>query len=357
MNKNIEALLYSYLLKGRHKTNKFSEEEQSQIIEICANYLTAGFVLESCKLDPNNIHLLHSLKEQRKVASMRLMSMKQDLISIAKIFNSKNIDFITLKGMALIMGGIYKTGIRASRDIDLLIPKEQIPHAYQTLRSIGFKYMNPEVADQANIMFKHDLPVMINDRGTLIELHWRLTKHNIFQECPLTNAFINHKKQSDAHDGIYIPNIACMMAHALHHGVDHHDMEHGPIFLFDLAAIYKSNQNQWPEDNSLIIKLDLLEKFEQSKRLVKLAGKEECFSEESQKLIDTLFKNFNWFVGDKNYSLLGVSSKRILVKDWMPKLQNRIKMVSHMYQLPPSSWRYWLIFFKDMIRVIKKFRL
>ena len=133
MGQHIEALLYSYLLKRKHKANKFSKEEQSHIIKICAQYLTAGFILESSSLHPDNINLIHGLKEQRKVTSMRLISMKQDLISIAKTFNSKNIDFITLKGMALIMEGIYKAALYefALGEKPLEFQQEDLRTAYQ----------------------------------------------------------------------------------------------------------------------------------------------------------------------------------------------------------------------------------
>ena len=90
MNQDIEALLYSYLLKTQLQAARFSSLEESQIIKLCAQYLTAGFVLESNSLDPANTGLLNSLKAQRKLSSLRLMSMKQDLIDIAQIFNYQN---------------------------------------------------------------------------------------------------------------------------------------------------------------------------------------------------------------------------------------------------------------------------
>ena len=57
------------------------------------------------------------------------------------------------------------------------------------------------------------------------------------------------------------------MAHTLYHGVVGHRMNHGPLFLFDLVALRKHNQNEWPEDTSLMDEVHLLNKFNQCKSI------------------------------------------------------------------------------------------
>jgi len=357
LNQEIESLLYSNLLQGQRKASLFSNADAKQINKLCGQYLKAGFVLESNSLDPANEELLNSLKAQRRVASVKLISMKQALIDIARVFNYQNIDFLVLKGLALAMGGIYKPGVRASRDIDLLVSAENIPSAYKALRALGFKYLDPDTADQATIFKKHQFPVMTNHQGTLIELHWRVTGVESFKDCPLTETIFAHRQECSRYPGIYIPNIAGMMAHALYHSLIHHRMEHGPLFLFDLAALYKYNQNMWPQDNSLIEKLGLMDTFEQCKRLIEITAKEDEFSPQSITLINTIFKDFDWPLRtEPRFSLFGITDQRISMAEILTKFKNKIQMVSYMYQLPPSSPRYWFLFFKDLLRVSRKIR-
>ena len=136
MKQAIKSLLYAALLGAKRQAALFSEEEEIRLIRLCQNYLIAGFVLKSNSLDPTNRVLLNSLRAQRKIASLKLMSMKQNLIEIAEKFNEQNIDFVVLKGLALAMRDIYKPGVRAARDIDLLVSKENILVGLITFRDI-----------------------------------------------------------------------------------------------------------------------------------------------------------------------------------------------------------------------------
>ena len=359
MNEDIESLLFSYLLREQTKVTRFSNEQEDYIIKLSARYLMAGFILEANRVDRFNVGLISSLKKQRRLATIKYMTMKQDLLNIAEVFNAQNVDFLVLKGMALTIGGIYKPGIRAFRDIDLLVPKANIPIAYEALKSIGFKYIDPRTADRATFFLKNHFPVMTNKQGTLLELHWRVTGTDSFQDCPLTEAIFDQRQESDTQKGIHMPNVAGMMAHTLYHGLTHHHLDHGPLFLFDLAAMYKFNQNQWPTDNSLIKQLDLLDEFENCKRLIEMAAKEQDFSMESKTLINELFEGFDWSIHNKElrFSLFGIFDKRISIAEILTKLKNKIQAVSHMYQLPITSPRYWFLLIRDLLRVTKKIRL
>jgi hypothetical protein len=358
VNQDIGSLLFSALLTEQRKASIFSVEEETYILRLSAQYLMAGFILEANKIDKSNIALIAGLKKQRQVSLFKYMSMKQALIDIADTLNTKNIAFVILKGMALNINGIYKPGTRASRDIDILVSKDDIPIAYQAVRSLGFEYLDPRTADQATIFYTHQFPVMTNNQGTLLELHWRVTSTATFQDCPLTEGILGLRQESDTQKGLYIPNVTGMMAHTLYHGLIHHKMNHGPIFLFDLAALYKYNQNQWPADNRLIQQLNLLDEFDKCKRLIEISSKEQDFSGESQALINQLFEDFDWPIDKKLYfSLFGITDKRISIAEILTKCKNGIQGVSYLYQLPTTSLKYWYSFIRELIRASRKFRL
>ena len=357
MNQDTESLLFSSLLTEQRKASRFSDEEENYIIRLAARYLLAGFILEANTVDHSNVNLIRSLKAQRTQLTIKYMSMKQALIEIADTFNAKNIDFVILKGMALNINGIYKPGTRASRDIDLLVSKDNIAIAYKALRSLGFEYLDPRTADRATVFFSHQFPVMTNNQGTLLELHWRVTSTRCFQDCPLTEGILGLRQESGTQKGLYIPNVAGMMAHTLYHGLTHHKMNHGPIFLFDLAALYKYNQNHWPADNRLIQQLNLLDEFYKCKRLIEITSKAQDFSGESKALINELFEGFDWPIDNEPlFSLFGITDKRISIVEILTKCKNRIQGVSYMYQLPITSLRYWYLFIRDLLRASRKFR-
>lgn len=357
MNQDIESLLFSYLLREQAKVTRFSGDEEDRIIRISAQYLLAGFILEANRVDHSNVSLISRLKKQRMLGTIKYMSGRKDLLEIAKIFNAQNLEFLVLKGVALTIGGIYSPGIRASRDIDLLVSKENISIAYEALKSIGFKYMDPSIADRATFFLKHEFPVMTNKQGTLLELHWRVTDVDNFQHCPLTETIFNQRQESEAQKGVYIPSIAGMMAHALYHGLMHHHMDHGPLFLFDLAALYKFNHNQWPADSRLVKQVGLLGEFEKCKQLIEMTANKKVSSVESKALINKLFKDFNWPMHDRpTFSLFGISNKRISIAEILTKFKNKPKTVSYMYQVPITSLRCWYLLFRDLLRVTRKIR-
>lgn len=357
MDQIIERLLYSYLIKIKQNAPQFSDEQQSQIIELCGRYLMAGFILESNRLDPSNAHLVKCLEGQRRVMAIKNMSMKQDLAKIATNFSLKKIDFLVLKGMALNIGGIYKHGIRASRDIDLLVQKEDIPLAYRTLREQGFQYMNAGTADEAVVFFGKHLPVMTNNRGTHVELHWRVTDVNSHKNCPITNYMFAQLWECREEKRISIPNVESLMAHTLYHGVVGHRMNHGPLFLFDLVALRKHNQNEWPEDTSLMDELHLLDKFNQCKSLIEMAYREKKISQKSLVLINEIMADFDWEERKApQISLFGVTNARTSLPRIIHKVKHSIPLYAHLWQQPVASFRYWFLYLRHLLTFIRKIR-
>ena len=113
---------------------------------------------------------------------------------------------------------------------------------------------------------------MTNNRGTHVELHWRVTDVNSHKNCPIVIICLRSYGNVGKKKNFY-PKRRELMAHTLYHGGSHR-MNHGPLFLFDLVALRKHNQNGWPEDTSLMDELHLLDKFNQCKSLIEMASRE-----------------------------------------------------------------------------------
>ena len=197
MNSKIESLLFSYLLKDNSLKVIFSDYEVKEITKISWRYLLPGFILEKNNAENLGTDLTNQLKDQQTIFLSKYLTGKHDLLTIAKLFKEKSIEFTVMKGMALTIGNIYKPGIRGSRDIDILVNKQEIGSAYKALRSIGFRYENPKTLDNANFLYGHHLPTMRNKRGTLVELHWQVSNTFNVPHCPLTKAIINNKRESN----------------------------------------------------------------------------------------------------------------------------------------------------------------
>ena len=357
MTSSVNTNYFSYLLKEKTSLNQLDKEEEKEMWRIAQDFFYSGFLVNSLSFNKSNSELLNKLERHNKGIFLNYLIMKKSLADIAKEFNKKKICFIVLKGMALNLEKIFLPGVRQHRDIDLLVKKEDIGRAYKILRELKFKYDNPETSDSADYLLKHQLPAMRNEFGIILELHHRITDVNLFKECPLTNSFFKQKKESKLMKGVFIPSLDCLIAHTLYHGIKHHRYTHGPIFLFDLSAIYKFNKNKWPKNLILIDKLGLLLEFEKCKKIISTLDKENKFSNEVKDLIKEVLGEFNWSSKDEEISLLGFSNKRLATKELFLRFKTSFNYFSYEYQLPKTSFKYWVLYFRRMILFIKKIKL
>ena len=283
--------------------------------------------------------------------------MKRDLFKISEYFESRDIEFLVLKGMAMNLQGIFKPGVRQMRDLDLIIRQDRIPEAYAVLRELGFKYDNNETSDTAVIFTKHHLPVMTNEHGTKIELHWRITAKRFFEKCPLVDPFFKNKQPCGKYKNIYYPNYEGLMAHTIYHGVKHHKIEHGIIFLFDIFALKSHHGDKWPTDYDLIKSIGLNDTLSSYKSFFKRKKVEDIVSADNLKIDAALLEDFSWVIDeDANINLLGIYGKRYPLKSIIKRFTSKFSYTSHNYQVPVGSTKYWFFYLRDMLRVAKKIR-
>jgi len=335
---------------------EFSEDEVTEVTDIAWRYLLSGFILESNAGNYLNEKLANNLKDQRKVQLMKYLAAKHDLSEIATAFKENNIDFVVMKGMALTIGGIYKPSVRGSRDIDILVDKQEIGSAYKALRSIGFRYENPKTLDNANFLYGHHLPAMRNTQGTLVELHWQVSNTFNIPHCPLTKAIINNKRELNQCPNIFIPDISAMMVHSLYHGLVSHRLGQGPIFLFDLLALYEANNKKWPDNKKLLIELNLLEDFSSCKSLIEaIIGQKPSFND-FKELSKDIMGGFDWPT-DARFSIFGISEKRTLMSFLLVRTVQRLNTVSNNYQISKKSFKFWILLLNNLYVTCKKFKL
>ncbi len=120
-------------------------------------------------------------KIQQKCENNRLkvIRLAGTLIEATTAFNENNIPVVVLKGPLMAVQFYEDIGMKQSRDIDLLVERENIDRCDQVLKDIGCKRIQPDFSltgkqkkVHENIMHHH---TYLNPKtNTLIELHWRL---------------------------------------------------------------------------------------------------------------------------------------------------------------------------------------
>ena len=148
---------------------------------------------------------------------------------------------------------------REYRDIDILVNSEDLKKAYTILLNLGFEYKNKN--SKKGIKFirgMHHIPTLIDDNGVIVEIHFRLTLKKYYDNCPLLNDALRYKQNIN---GINIPSIEIMVSHCFYHGVVHHKLSSGPIFLFDLKRLSKKTNLNSKKILNLVNSLKLLNKY------------------------------------------------------------------------------------------------
>lgn len=352
MPSSIDNNFLGYLFNEKVSLKALNYSEEQEVLKIAKEFLFSGFLLNSYKFNKSNSNLLKKLKKHNYAFFLNYLFMKKSLLEITELFKYRKIDFVVLKGMAMNMESIYKPGIRQHRDIDLLVERKNIKKTYSLLKELKFKYANPDTSDNANFLIRHQLPPMVNDHGINLELHWRVTDVDEFEICPLTEAIIKNRKESNYFKDLYVPCLEGMIAHTLYHGIKHHKFKHGPIFLFDLAALFKYNHFEWPKNEILIKELGLVGDFKKSKRIIEDCHNENKLNQEIENQIKELFSNFDWNQKKDEEIYFFKSLNANLIKRFFKRLKN----TSHLYQLPKTSLRFWFYLIRDIFYVLKKIK-
>lgn len=355
MDRCVLKIIFAFLLKRKYKAPLLSETQEQLVSKLASEFFFWGIILSSVEFHHKQKKLVRLLEQQRKFALMKQMTNKVDFLEISQALKAANIKFLILKGMALNSLRPAIQGIRIMRDIDLLVDKRDCKAAYELIRSLGYKYFNPDTTDGAKIFLKHHLPCMVNERGTLVEIHWRVTSLTDFEHCPLTqgNEYSYLRQYSNN-----TPPIDFLMAHTIYHGVSYHKLNLGPLFLFDLRVLYECNDYKWPNQSPLFKELKIETAFEKSKKLIDMAFEEDTISDDMGDSISTLLDG-QWRNQNKILLSRAINNfpKIVGIMRFFAQIGKRLKDISHVYQVHWLSFKYLRLVIRDSIIAIKKLKL
>ena len=340
-------IFLSGLYNKKFDINEIPEKFYNEILSISDRSLMSAYLLKILDFKNNENDLIKNLNLQLRICILKKLQIQSDLIKLSIAFKKNNINYCYLKGTAI---NFISDDSRFARDIDVLIEKKFISDAYNILKSIGFNYFDKLVSDDTKYMnSQHQLPVMKNKNGTLVEVHHRVTKKNHFYTCPLSANMLKSKKIATHNSNeINIPRTEYIIAHVIYHAFKHNNLSFGPSFLYDLKSL-KSIETI---DSDLV--LELLSKLNLEKQY-----------------LNTLNVLNNDHVTDLNKSIYINTTNEILrkktpkpiayyftskhgLKDLMKGIAFKISSTEDRYQVSKFSFKYYYILCILFLRSFKK---
>ena len=338
-DEEFESYLLQPFLPSKRRIAIENSEDQNSFFYLCKSFQLSGYILNSLDFSSKTIPLKEKLIKLNNNYLKRILLMRYELSKIAKLFDTNDIEYVVLKGMAMQIKKI--DSCRQFRDLDILILKKDLKIAYKLLKAAGYKYFNNKSNDNIKyIRDKHHLPPMVNNYGITVELHHRITMPAIFETCPLTDIALFEKEKCEE---IYVPSEKFLLAHTLYHGVLHHELKSGPIFLLDIKSILAKNANADDSINLLLKKLDLIYEYQHTKILITNCKNKRYIDDKLLENFNSIFK-FNKIF----YKEIDSRHKKITLK----RLVKSIRYISYYYQI--SYWSPKLILIL-ISRYLKKF--
>ena len=249
-----ESLDYTGL--GKEIEEIFKESNQLKISQIVFS-----------RIKHTNESVKKQLEAQKLFYAKRYLLQKSEIINIAKILNSSQINHVFLKG-AHLNKAIYKEKfLRPMSDVDLIVAEDTSIFAANELIKNGYRFLvnNKLKIDNFKFTDTHQLPVIKSPSGILVDLHFRISHPHIAERCKLSTYILKHP---EIYESINYPDLKASIIHMSYHFFRHSKMNSGLINLFDLIklqekiGISKNELTEFAENVGL--RLD----FEESTNLI-----------------------------------------------------------------------------------------
>lgn len=131
--------------------------------------------------------VMQTLERLYKENTFKMLQLSAEMNEIGKLFADEEIDTIFLKGPAVAKELFGDISLRTSKDLDILIPIEQLEKAQFSLKELGYEQIThiDSLFNEWQWRFK-DISFYHKEKQIHIELHWRLNdwpeKESSFKE-------------------------------------------------------------------------------------------------------------------------------------------------------------------------------
>jgi hypothetical protein len=123
--------------------------------------------------------IAHEIKTQAAILVRENLAMAREALRIQHLFDEADLPVLFVKGTALAVLAFGNLGLRAGKDIDLLVPYEALSAATAIILDAGYRRYDPPSdinSTQLRLLMplRKDLGFIHQTTGLRIELHWRL---------------------------------------------------------------------------------------------------------------------------------------------------------------------------------------
>lgn len=201
-----------------------------------ARLLTPGLA-ETAGLPPAIVAELHAA---RREAAFRAIIMQAEALRLAEAFRATRVDMLVLKGIVFGLQFHGDTSARASRDIDLLVRRDDLAAAQAVLAGLGYRQETPALVAGVNALEFRSANAL-----HLVELHVDL--HDWSEILPASAVWTDNLTVdlviSDGRVTTLKPEYA--IAYAAVHGSKH--FWRRLLWTADMAAAIRSGRIDWSE--------------------------------------------------------------------------------------------------------------
>lgn len=190
-----------------------------------------------------------SWRAAHRVSAITALAQQADLIRTAGLLTAAGFPPVALKGAWLAHHAYPEAAQRPMRDLDLLVPREQVLGAYEALLSAGYTQPDPaEMPLEAIVRLDKHMPPLLSPGSTLIELHHRLWEPDgrLEHASPEANETAILARAVIGKYGIRYLAPADLLTHLIVHAVYSHRLDCGPLLLPDIAFLLQSAPVDWP---------------------------------------------------------------------------------------------------------------
>tara|TARA_Y200000002_G_scaffold28106_1_gene21097 strand:+ start:402 stop:1565 length:1164 start_codon:yes stop_codon:yes gene_type:complete len=293
-NKIEKDFIYSLIFEEHEKFIKIISNNTvnfERIVSIISFNRIEHFVLNKLnstfrtnKLPTDFLEQLEKYHFKKAIPTLKII---EKVFLLSNQLQESNLEHVFLKGIGL--HDQHKIYMRPIRDIDVLVNEEDITQVINIAKSIGFKFKNESIEptdSYINNSSFYDLPLMTDENGVFLEIHFRITTNN--DNCSLKDNIFKSKRLIKSHgNNIYVSCPNSLFTHLVYHGSQKGSFNVGLIALVDLLQLFDE------VDKNEVLKIsELLEMRKISELFFELAefskNKETILSKDAEKLKEVL---------------------------------------------------------------------
>jgi hypothetical protein len=175
------------------------------------------------------------------------MAHNAELIAVCSLLEKGGFCPVALKGAWLAWHAYPAPAYRPLRDLDLLVPEEQVIDAFELLLANGYRMARAaEMSPQDALRLEKHLPPLVSPREVVIELHHRLWEvDGRMDHAAPVQISSDPRDRAIVVDGIRFLAPADTLAHLIIHAVYDHRLDCGPLLLWDIACLLRGHAVDW----------------------------------------------------------------------------------------------------------------